>query len=121
MVNQIFLRNLQRVANELYMSKCEEVKRLSNRENGPPKWIDIRKTEASSLKELVEGIKMIVNHYPDNYRQQIYLQLDKSLQRHFQKDPNLKGAIIFMGPDKPELTSYFTRIAFNIPITFFRA
>ena len=112
------LGNLQILAKELYLNKDKEIHRLTNNPKIQLWVIDLRKEEATKLKKLAEGLVLIES--TGLMRMEAYMPLDRNLRLLTQRDPCLKGHIITLGPDKPELKPYFSKISYNIPITFYK-
>lgn len=120
MIKEIPLTALSFLADELLHNKCREIAKLKNREKGSPSWIGIRIQEATKLRQLAEGIRILLIESQSSERLRIYRKLDHNLKVLTNSDPNLKGHIITLGPDKPELFHSFSRVTYQIPITFFK-
>lgn len=113
------LQTLQVLTNELYSNKQEEIQRLTANEKTRSSWIiNLRKEEAIKLKKLQEGLTLVEN--TGFLRLEAYLSLDRKLRYLTQADPCLKGHIVTIGPNQTELTPFFSRVTFNIPITFYK-
>lgn len=112
------LHTLLILATELSQNKEKEIQRLIKSENAYSRLIEIRKEEAQKLKNLAEGLTLVGNS--GLVRLEVYLSLDKKLRHLAQTDPCLKGYIVTLGPDQPELKPYFSKVSFNIPISFYR-
>lgn len=106
------------ILDELYKCKCKEVKWLIESKKYSLKVIEKRQQEADKLKESLEGITNVTP--TDLFKPQFYSGLDKCMVKHAKSDPSLKGFIIILGPDKPELFQEYSRITWNIPISIFR-
>ena len=120
MKDLISLEYLSDVADDLHRKKCQEIENLNKREKGPPSWIGIRIKEAARLKELAEGIRLILTDFPKFNRMQAYLKLDEHLRKLTKADPSLKGHIVTIGPDQSEFKENFSISSFYIPITFYK-
>lgn len=112
--------NIQRLLmllRELYDEKCNEVKWLISSKKYSLKIIEKRQQEADKLKEALELTKVNPNAL---IRLQTYVKLDDYLTVYTKSHPDLLGHNIIFGPDKPELFGYYSRIPWNVPISFFK-
>jgi hypothetical protein len=112
------LHTLLHLVNELIQNKEKEILKLIKSKNAYPWLIELKKEEAQKLKKLAEGLTLVGDS--GLIRLEVYMSLDKKLRHLTQTDPCLKGHIITLGPDQPELKPYFSRVTCNIPITFYK-
>ena len=113
------IQTLQIIATELHQNKWKEIQKLATKEKAYTSYvIDLRKEEANKLKQLKEGLTLVES--TGFLRMEAYLSLDRELRHLTQADPCLKGHIITLGPDQPELKPFFSRVTYNIPITFYK-
>lgn len=104
---------------ELYHYKCVEVKQLKQSKKYPLKIIELRQREADKLKELLDGLTKV--NPMDLIKLQIYSTFHENLTKLVNDDPDLLGCAIIIGADKSENYQRFSRITWNIPISFFRS
>lgn len=103
---------------EHYQKKCAEVRRLSNNQRYSPKVTELRQQEADELKGILDKLTRLNSH--DLMRLRSYGMLDEYLRNRTNENPDLLGHHIILGPDKPELFGYYSRIRWNVPISFFK-